>query len=197
MNPDRTLPWDWYPGRVPDNVLLHDSAYLETTYSFVLCRSQLAQAVEIGAAASLYLGVMFDLGEAARVKIGDYVLVNSARIICDSEITIGDYCLISWNVVLMDTHRLPLDPAERRLALQEAPSRSPRRAAAPVPAAPIHIGTNVWIGFDSCVLPGVSIGEGTVIGARSVVADDVPPYSVAVGNPARIIRQLQPTLESE
>jgi len=105
MNADRTLPWDWYPGRVPENVLVHDNAYLETSYSFELFQSRVPKAVEIGAAASIYLGVMFDLGENARVKIGEYVLMNGARIICDSEITIGDHSLISWNVVLMDTRR--------------------------------------------------------------------------------------------
>jgi len=192
MNPDRTLSWDWYPGRVPENVTLHDQAYLETTYSFQLFQSRMPKAVEIGAGSSIYLGVMFDLGENARIKIGDYVLMNGARIICDTEITIGDYCLISWNVVLMDTHRVPLNPASRRKTLERSATITPRRAAGDSPAHPIRIGSNVWIGFDSCILPGVTIGEGSVVGARSVVVEDVPPYSVAVGNPARVLRQLEP-----
>src|SRR3989454_721167 len=154
MNADRTLQWDWYPGRVPENVVVHDDAYLETTYSFELFQSRREQAIEIGAACSIYLGVMFDLGENARVKIGKYVLMNGARIICDSEITIGDYCFISWNVVLMDTYRLSSDPSDRREELRHVPTRSPRRASTEVPSKPIHIGANVWIGFDSCVLPG-------------------------------------------
>jgi len=57
--------------------------------------------------------------------------------------------------------------------LESAAVRSPRSAAANVSAQPIHIANNVWIGFDVCVLPGVSIGEGSVIGARSVVNQDV------------------------
>jgi len=68
--------------------------------------------------------------------------------------------------------------------------RVTRRIAAEVPARPIHIGPNVWIGFDVCVLPGVTIGEGSIVGARSVVASDVAPYSVVAGNPARFIRHL-------
>jgi acetyltransferase-like isoleucine patch superfamily enzyme len=48
----------------------------------------------------------------------------------------------------------------------------------------------VWIGFDACMLPGVDIGEGSVIGARSVVSESVEPYSVVVGNPARVVRRL-------
>ena len=192
MNPDRTLPGDWYPGRVPENVLLDPTAYLETSYSFLLFTSRQPGAIEIGPGSSLYLGVMFDLGANARFKVGSYVLMNGARIICDSEITIGDYSLISWYVVLMDTYRLSLEPLRRRTELEQVPARSPRRTCAGAPARPIHIGQNVWIGFDSCVLPGVSIGQGAVIGARSVVTTDVAPYAVAAGNPARVIRQLDP-----
>jgi acetyltransferase-like isoleucine patch superfamily enzyme len=193
MNPDRTLPWDWYAGRVPDNVTLHDEAYLETTYSFQLFRSRASEAVRIGRGSSIYLGVMFDLGPQARVNIGDFTLMNGTRIICDTEISIGDYCLISWNTVLMDTYRVPRETDARHRELELVPTRTPRQAAADVPARPIHIGRNVWIGFDSCVLPGVTIGEGSIVGARSVVVEDVPPFTVVVGNPARAVRQLDPS----
>jgi acetyltransferase-like isoleucine patch superfamily enzyme len=57
-------------------------------------------------------------------------------------------------------------------------------------ARPIHIGRAAWIGFDSCVLPGVTIGEGAVVGARSVVTSDVEPFTIVAGNPARVIRRL-------
>jgi acetyltransferase-like isoleucine patch superfamily enzyme len=188
----RTLEWDWYPGTIPENVALHPSAYLETTYSFQLFRSQQPNAIEIGSGSSVYLGVMFDLGANARVRIGNYVLINGARIICDSEIIIGDYSLISWNVVLMDAYRLPLDSRRRRVELERLSARSSGHAAPGVPGRPICIGSNAWIGFDSCVLPGVTIGDGAVVGAKSVVAEDVPPYTVVAGNPARVIRQLEP-----
>ena len=192
MNPDRTLPGDWYPGAIPENATVDAAAYLETSYSFQLFRSRHPQAFEVGYGSSIYLGVMFDLGADARIKVGNYVLMNGARIICDAEITIGDYSLISWNVVLMDTYRLPLDPRQRRSELEQVSRRSPRRAAADVAASAIHIAANVWIGFDCCVLPGVTIGQGAVVGARSVVTADVPPYAVAAGNPARVIRRLEP-----
>jgi acetyltransferase-like isoleucine patch superfamily enzyme len=192
MSPDRTLPWDWFPGRVPENAVLHPEAYLETTYSFQLFRGIEAEAVRIGRGASIYLGVMFDVGPRGRVSIGDFTLINGARIICDCEVSIGDYCLISWNTVFMDTRRLPEDIPTRRRELELVPARSPRRCEAAAPARPIRLERNVWVGFDACVLPGVTIGEGSVIGARSVVVEDVPPFSVAVGNPARIIRTLDP-----
>jgi acetyltransferase-like isoleucine patch superfamily enzyme len=192
MNPDRTITGDWFPSRVPENVAVHEDAYLESSYSFERFRSTRPGAVEIGRGSSIYQGVMFELGEQGRVTIGQFSLMNGARIICDSEITIGDYCLISWNVVLMDTHRVPHDPVSRRKYLEQAVTRSPRRVVASAESRPIHIGTNVWIGFDCCILPGATIGDGSVVGARSVVVDSVPPFTIAVGNPARVIRKLEP-----
>jgi acetyltransferase-like isoleucine patch superfamily enzyme len=54
---------------------------------------------------------------------------------------------------------------------------------------PVIIGNNVWIGDKATILPGVTIGDGAIIGANAVVTKDVPPYSVVVGNPARIIKK--------
>src|SRR5260370_42327428 len=126
---------------------------------------------------------MFDAGPRARISLGDYALLHGAWIICDAEVDIGAYALISWNVVLMDTYRLPLDPALRRRELERAALRSPRTFDAPVPATPALNGANVWIGFDSCVLPGVTIGAGAIVGARSVVTEDVPAYALVAGHP--------------
>jgi acetyltransferase-like isoleucine patch superfamily enzyme len=135
---------------------------------------------------------MFDVGPQARVKLGDFALVHGARIICDSEILVGDYALISWNVVLMDTYRVPTAVAGRRSELEALPRRELRIAAAAVEARPVRIESNVWIGFESCILPGITIGEGSIVGARSVVAADVPPFTIVAGNPARVVRALTP-----
>ena len=188
----RKLPWDWYDGEVPPNVKIHEDAYVETSFSFRFFRSELSPGVEYGRGASTYLGTMFDVGPQARVKLGEFALVHGARIICDSEIAIGDCALISWNVVLMDTYRVPRAVPGRRLELEILPQRELRIASAEVEARPVRIESNVWIGFESCVLPGVTIGEGSIVGARSVVAADVPPFTIVAGNPARIVRALTP-----
>jgi acetyltransferase-like isoleucine patch superfamily enzyme len=184
------LPWDWYEGEIPKNVVIDSTAYVETSYSFRFLRSEAPAAVEYGRAASTYLGTMFDVGPNGRVKLGDYALVHGARIICDSEILIGNHALISWNVVLMDTYRLPADAAVRRRELELLPHRQLRVADANVTSRPVHVGPNVWIGFECCVLPGVTIGEGAIVGARSVVTANVPPFTIVAGNPARIVRPL-------
>jgi acetyltransferase-like isoleucine patch superfamily enzyme len=187
---ERTLEWDWYAGIVPENVEVDDSAFIETTFSFLLFRSRLDAGVRYGRGASSYLGTMFDVGPRGRVTLGDYALVHGARIICDSRVVIGDYAMISWNVVLMDTYRVPLTIPERRRELELVSGRTLRLPEANMPGQPIHIGRNVWIGFDACVLPGVTIGEGSIVGARSVVTENVPPFTVVAGNPARIIREI-------
>jgi acetyltransferase-like isoleucine patch superfamily enzyme len=125
------------------------------------------------------------------VRLGEYVLAVGVRVICDAEITIGDYTMVSWNVVLMDTYRIAVEPARRRQELESFAMCEPRRFDTAALAKPIHIGANVWIGFDVCVLPGVTIGEGAIVGARSVVKEDVAPYAVVAGNPARVIRYLE------
>ncbi len=190
MSSARTLPWDWYPGTIPDNVVLGDDTYIETSLSFELCRSQAPVGLRLGRGSAVYKDTMFDLGVHGRVEVGEYALIHGARIVCDAELKIGNYTLISWQVVLMDTYRLPFDLIERRQALERAADTAARSPSADVPAQPIWIQDNVWIGFDACILPGVTIGEGAIVGARSVVTQDVPPYTVVAGNPARVVRQL-------
>ena len=192
MTSPRTLPWDWYPGTIPETVVIDEGAYVETSYSFYLYRSELPGGVKYKRGASTYLGTMFDVGRQGRVELGEYALVHGARIICDAEVIIGDYALISWNVVFMDTYRFPADVLARRQELESLSTRPLRIPATNVPARPIHVERNVWIGFDACILPGVTIGEGSVIGAKSVVVESVPAFTVVAGNPARVIRQLEP-----
>lgn len=189
LSSDRRVPHDWFDGAVPACVDLDPEAYLESAFCFSACRCERQSAVRIARGAHVYSSTIFDLGPRADVEIGECALLNGARLICESSIRIGAHATISWNVVFMDCYRLPSAPEERRPLLLAAghdlPIVDPR-----VPARPIILEDNVWIGFDVCVLPGVTIGEGSVVGARSVVTSDVPAYTIAAGNPARPIRTL-------
>jgi maltose O-acetyltransferase len=108
------------------------------------------------------------------ISVGPGTFVNYGLMALDvAPITIGADCAIGPNVQLLTpTH--PLDPDLRRDKLEAA--------------KPIVIGDNVWIGGGAIVLPGVTIGDHAVIGAGAVVTRDVPPRSVAVGNPARVVK---------
>ncbi|GGK81864.1 maltose O-acetyltransferase [Planomonospora parontospora subsp. parontospora] len=112
------------------------------------------------------------------IRIGARSFANFGLVALDvAPITIGDDVQIGTNVQLLTpTH--PVDPEPRR-AKWEA-------------AAPITIGDNVWLGSGSIVLAGVTIGENTVVGAGAVVTRDLPANVVAVGNPARVIRTIEP-----
>lgn len=110
------------------------------------------------------------------LRIGARTFVNYGFVALDAgPITIGEDVQIGPGVQLLTaTH--PLDPDLRRAKWESA--------------EPITIGDNAWLGGGVVVLPGVSIGADTVVGAGSVVVRDLPPRVVAVGNPARVVREL-------
>jgi maltose O-acetyltransferase len=110
------------------------------------------------------------------VAIGAQTFVNYGCIMLDVvPIRIGAACQIATNVQLLAaTH--PLDPARRRDGWEYG--------------EPITIGDNVWLGGGVIVCPGVTIGDDTVVGAGAVVTRDLPAGVVAVGNPARVLREL-------
>jgi acetyltransferase-like isoleucine patch superfamily enzyme len=191
MSPGRRLPHDWHDGVVPGNVVFDDTNFIDTSYSFRRFDSRMTNALTLGRGSAIYANSGFDLGPDARVEIGAFTMINGAEIVCDRAIRIGDYGLISWNVLLMDNYRVPCSIERRRAYIDAILQDRSRAIDLGTCAQPIAIGENVWIGHDSVVLPGVSIGNASIIGARSVVVESVPDFVVAVGNPARVIRQLR------
>ncbi len=108
--------------------------------------------------------------------LGRNVYANfNLTLVDDTDIHIGDFVMIGPNVTLA-TAGHPIAPEYREKVAQFN--------------IPIHIGRNVWIGANTVVLPGVTIGENSVIGAGSVVTKDIPSDVVAVGNPCRVLRAI-------
>jgi acetyltransferase-like isoleucine patch superfamily enzyme len=97
------------------------------------------------------------------------------------QITIGDHCMIGGDVAIRDSNGHPADPEARRAGLLIDADD----------VRPVTIEDNVWIGIRSIISPGVTIGEGSIVAAGSVVMSDVPPYTVVAGNPARKIGTLE------
>ena len=110
-------------------------------------------------------------------EIGENCYANyNLTAVDDTHIYVGDNTMIAPNVILASAAH-PLDPEERRKGYQYN--------------QPVHIGKNCWLGAGVIVVPGVSIGDDTVIGAGSVVTKDIPSGVVAVGNPCRVIKEIK------
>jgi len=102
----------------------------------------------------------------------------------DAKVTIGDDCNFGPNVTIV-TPCHPMLPSERFLMLDK--DGNEKRFCY---AKPVKIGNDCWFGANVVVCPGVTIGDGCVIGAGSVVTRDIPPLSFAAGNPCRVIREI-------
>ena len=110
------------------------------------------------------------------IEIGAQFYANHGLTVLDgNKVTFGDQVLVGPNCGFY-TAGHPLDAALRKQELEYA--------------RPITVGNNVWIGGNVCVLPGVTIGDNAVIGAGSVVTQDIPPNVLAAGNPCKVIRTI-------
>jgi acetyltransferase-like isoleucine patch superfamily enzyme len=116
--------------------------------------------------------------KGASLRVGENFAMTGGTICCAESITIGDYVALGANSMVVDTDFHPLTPQARRVDSSAGKT------------APVIIEDEVFIGMNCLILKGVSIGQGSVIGANSVVTRDVPPGSIAAGNPARVVRQL-------
>jgi hypothetical protein len=190
------LPHDWYDGTLPESTQIAADCHVESSYQFLLDRSEPPYGVRVHTGASVHGLTAFDLGPRGVLDFGPYSITNGAQFVCDERVTVGAFSMVGWNTVVMDTRRAPSDPAARRAALERVPVSRPRRLLHPCETAPVRIGNNVWVGFDTMVMPGVSIGDGAVVGSRSTVWEDVEPYAVVAGNPARVIKYLDPDPEA-
>lgn len=112
------------------------------------------------------------------VRIGDYV-----HIVAHQSVSIGDHCLFASKIFISDTDHGDIKGESSHTDPTIPPSLRPLNST------PVKIGNKVWIGENVVVLPGVSIGDGCILGANSVINRDIPAYCIAAGVPARVIKQ--------
>lgn len=188
----RPLPDDWFAGGIPPNAHLGARAYVDSSYAFANFLSRQPDGFVLGEASGVYDRAALVVGPSGRVHVGAFAVLNGCYVLCHEHVAIGAHALIAWGVVITDSWCGAL-PLSQRRALLRAAARHPDRYLSPADGVrPVAIGDNTWIGFDSVVLPGVTIGRGAIVGARSVIREDVAPYTVVVGDPPRVIASLDP-----
>lgn len=110
------------------------------------------------------------------LHFGNGVYANfNLTVVDDGDVYVGDKVMFGPNVTIATANH-PIEPGLRSQAMQYN--------------KPVHIGENVWVGANTVIVPGVSIGKNSVIGAGSVVTKDIPENVVAVGNPCRVLRPI-------
>jgi len=180
-----------YPGiGIADNVAMEiggefkygDGCGIETGSNIIVPK---------GASLSLgegcYVGRYVELGPGAKIEIGSHTSIQD-RSIFVGDVYIGRYCLFSLNVLISSgRHYYDLHP----YALIKDQDRfvSQNRAKVAAYSKPVVVEDDCWLGINTVVMPGVTIGKGAVVGANSVVTKDVAPYTVVAGVPAREIKK--------
>lgn len=121
--------------------------------------------------------------DRARLVIGDHTTINYRTLISVAqEVRIGRHCMLAGEIKIFDNNSHPTDHLARR-------ANQPLSAG---DVAPVLIGDDVWIGAGAVIMKGVRIGEGAIVAAGAVVVDDVAPFTVVGGNPARVLKTLMP-----
>lgn len=132
------------------------------------------------------------------IHIGNNTHIGGAHFICRTRIDVGNDVTMAWGITLYDHDSHSTNWEYRQHDNEqcyndyiETGCNITNKDWAHINSAPIRIEDKVWIGMDVLVLKGVTIGEGSVVAARSVVTKDVPPFSLVAGNPARVVKSLK------
>jgi acetyltransferase-like isoleucine patch superfamily enzyme len=136
---------------------------------------------------------MFDTGVGSEkklfigknCKIGDYVHIAAGE-----RVSIGDNVLMASKIFISDLNHGDYSDTSTDSTPDVPPDDRP------IHTKPVSIGNNVWIGDNSCILLGVTIGDGSIIGANSVVNRDIPKNCIAVGSPARVVKMYDEELKA-
>jgi acetyltransferase-like isoleucine patch superfamily enzyme len=127
-----------------------------------------------------------------RITIGESSYIGmGARVWSGDSVTIGDHVFVAHNVTITDTNSHQVDAEERAAHYQRTVVEGRPFEKGTIQTAPVVIGNHAWINFNVAILKGVTVGEGAIIGAGSVVTKDVPPFVLCAGNPAHVIRPLR------
>ena len=172
-----TLPWN--RARIHWE-FMRRRAFVRWPVSGNVLEALLEGRLEIGAQVLLEPGVWLTAPGEARIRIGSGTFLNRGVMVASLDLVeIGEHCMFANGCYVTDaSHRY--DDPDLPVPWQGFTTKGPTR-----------IGDNTWCGANVVVTSGVTIGQRCVIGANSVVTSDIPPFSVAAGTPARVIREIK------
>jgi acetyltransferase-like isoleucine patch superfamily enzyme len=151
--------------------------------------------IEIGENCLLNGNFIFEINEGI-ITIGDRTFIGGGTFICIDEIEIGSDVMFSWGCTIADNNSHSHIWSERKNDVMswkqgvEENKIGAYKDWTNVKKGKVTIKNKAWIGFDSIILKGVTVGEGAIVGAGSVVTKDVPDWTIVAGNPAKIIRKI-------
>ncbi len=188
MQPTPDVPGTWRDGDLKSNIHLGRNTILTGGRAFHRFYATHEHALRIGENGT-FDGVTFAVGKAGTMTIGNWCHFCGAVLLCESEVHIGSYVSLAWNVTIADTDFHPIDP---QIRLQDviACSNLSKGPRPPIPCKPVYIEDDVYVGPNATILKGVRIGAGSWIEPGSLVTKDVPPRSRVMGNPARVIGEV-------
>ena len=151
--------------------------------------------IEIGENCLLNGNFIFEIKEG-KITIGDRTFIGGGTFICIDEIDIGSDVMFSWGCTITDNNSHSHIWSERKNDVTywkkgvDENKVGAYKDWSNVKKGKITIKDKAWIGFNSIILKGLTIGEGAIVGAGSVVTKDVPDWTIVAGNPAKIIREI-------
>ena len=173
------------------NVRLLEQCGAETKLSGLIERRASRARMTVGSGC-LIQGQLVAERDESRLDIGNNVVVGGGSVIdCALSVRVEDDVMISYECIIADSDNHSIYPELRTEDVRNWMNGC-RHDWSHSAMAPVLIKRGAWIGARSIILKGVTIGEGAVIGMGSVVTHDVPPRCVAAGNPARVIREIEP-----
>lgn len=152
--------------------------------------------LKIGRSCKVHQGVTLDASRGGKICLDDCVTINRQAILVGgskgihlgNHVEINCFCFIDGSGGVEIGERTLIGPGVRIISYQHAfAGHQPIYRQASLPK-PIVIGRDAWIGANVVIMSGVTIGEGAVVGAGAVVSRDIPPWAVAVGVPAKVVR---------
>ena len=138
------------------------------------------------------IGCMFQAFYGGKISVGDNTYIGPQTIIQSKElITIGNDVIIANNVIIVDNNNHPTSPEMRQqMSSCDDFLNDELWSWKFADSKPIVIEDNVWIGRDSRIMKGVTIGKGAIVALGAIVTKDVPPYTIVAGNPATVVKKI-------